>query len=152
MDAPATFLLPPFPPRLRAALLKFAAAGTLLAAVVAADGARGLPAILLAAAWGLPLAFAWQVRREGFDPLASLTLAEDGLLATFRDGTKRLLPWRGMSALVRVEGRRQRAWEVRHEDAPALRWFGEVDDLDAFEAALAARSGLPWTSLSGSAG
>jgi hypothetical protein len=153
MDAPRTFALPAFPPRLRTSLLKFAAAGTLLAAAVAADGTVGgrwLPPFLLATAWGLPGAFALQVRRAGFDPLASLTLADDGLLATYRDGTKRLLPWRGMAALVREEGFRKRAWEIRHADAAPLRWFGELAELSAFEDALADRTGLRWTAASGS--
>ena len=149
MSTPERFPLRPFPHRLRRSLVTFAFAGTVMAAVTLADSTvpRAVPALLLLAGWGIPAAFAWQVRRHGFDPLEALTLTEDGLLATYHDGHRRLLPWAGMARLVVVLAPRQRSWLVTHEDAPPLRWFGELEDEDGFAARLAERSRLAWEVL-----
>lgn len=147
MDTPPeSYALRLYPRRLLRSLLAFAGAGTLMAGAVWSDGTGGplLPAGMLAACWAIPLLFAWQIRRHGFDPLERLTLTDDGLLATYRDGQKRLLPWRGMTRLVAVDGYRNRSWAVLHADAPALRWFGELEDEQGFADRLAARSGLAW--------
>ena len=144
--APDVYPLRRYPRRLLRSLLAFAGAGTLMAGAVWSDGTGGpaLPAFLLATAWAIPAIFAWQIRRHGFDPLAALAFTDDGLLATYHDGHRRLLPWRGMARLVAVEGHRNRSWAVLHEAAPALRWFGEVEGEDGFAARLAERSGLAW--------
>ncbi len=135
-----------FPRRLIRSLFAFAGAGSLMAAAVWSDGTGGplLPALMAAASWAIPGIFAWQIRRSGFDPLERLTFTEDGLLATYRDGTKQLLVWTGITRLVQVDAFRYRAWAVCHAHVPALRWFGELEDERGFADRLAARTGLVW--------
>lgn len=146
MTTPDSFALRLYPRRLLRSLITFAAAGTLMAAAVWSDGTGGLalPTLILAACWAIPAMFAWQIRRNGFDPLERLTFTDDGLLATYRDGNKRLLTWAGISRLVAVEAYRYRAWVVCHAHVPAVRWFGELEDEHAFTARLAERTGLSW--------
>jgi hypothetical protein len=103
---------------------------------------------MLAAALAIPGLFAWQIRRRGYDPLDRLELTDDGLLAVQRDGSRRLLPWQGLSALVRVRAYRADAWAVCHERLPAVRWFGELEDEDRFVTRLAERTGLAWEDAS----
>lgn len=146
MTPPDSYPLRPFPRRLARSLLTFAGAGTLMAAAVWSDGTGGpwLPALIAAACLALPAIFAWQIRRHGFDPLESLAITDDGLLATYRDGNKRLLVWAGITRLVEVEAFRNRGWVVCHAHVPALHWFGELVDLEGFAERLAARTGLAW--------
>ncbi|MFN3432589.1 MAG: hypothetical protein ACK46X_21910, partial [Candidatus Sericytochromatia bacterium] len=65
------FPLRPFPRKLLRSLLTFAAAGSLMAFVVWSDGMGRpwLPAVILVGCWSIPVLFAVQIRRGGFDPL-----------------------------------------------------------------------------------
>lgn len=139
------FRMRPFPRRLLRSLLMFAGAGTLMAYVVWSDGMGGawLPLAILLSSWAIPASFAWQIRRNGFDPLERLTISDEGLEASYRDGQSRLVPWAAMQRLVQIEGFRYRAWAVVSLAGP-LRWFGELEDADAFAAIVAERANLSW--------
>lgn len=146
MTTSASYPLRAFPRRLVRSLLGFAAAGTFMAFAVWSEGTGGpwLGPGMALACWGIPAAFAWRIRRQGFDPLARIELTDDGVLAVARDGSRRLLTWAGIDRLVQVDGFRNRSWMIGHAHVPALRWYGEVEDEAGLEAALAARTGLEW--------
>jgi len=145
-----TFALRPFPRRLARSLISFAVAGTVMAALVFEDGGFGrtLPLVMLGLCWLIPAAFWLQIRRQGFDPLTRFVATEAGLEAHFREGYARFLPWHGMTRLVQVEGFRHRAWRIETEELP-LRWYGELEDPDAFAALVAERSGQAWVTEAG---
>jgi hypothetical protein len=139
------FSLRPFPRRLLRSLLTFAFAGTLMAFVVWSDGMGGpwLPAGILAACWAIPLLFAWQIRRGGFDPLLRIVTTEQGLEAHYRDGASLFLPWEAITRLVAVHAFRNQAWAIVAPQG-AVRWFGEMEGREDFEQLVAARTGLAW--------
>jgi hypothetical protein len=140
-----TFPLRAFPRRLARSLISFAGAGTFMAALVYQDGGFGrmLPLVMLVVCWLIPLAFWLQIRRQGFDPLSRFVATEAGLEAHYREGFARFVPWHGMRKLVQVEGFRHRAWRIETEEDP-LRWFGELEDPEAFAQLVAERTGLAW--------
>ena len=70
-------------------------------------------------------------------------LAAAWLEAHYREGFARFVPWHGMRKLVQVEGFRHRAWRIETEEDP-LRWFGELEDPEAFAQLVAERTGLAW--------
>lgn len=140
-----TFSLRPFPRRLQRSLMGFALAGTFFAFLVWSDhtNAWQLALSILAAAWGIPALFAWQVHSTGFDPLTRLVATPSGLEAYFREGGCRFNAWNAMRRLVIVEGFRHQSWAILTQDG-ALRWFGELEDPDGFMRLVAERSGLEW--------
>lgn len=139
------FTLRRFPHRLMRSLGGFALAGTVMAAVVWSDGMGRpwIPVAIALGAWAVPLAFAWQVYRRGFDPLRALELGEGGIKADYEDGTQRFVPWSAITRLVAVEAFRYRAWAVVSAEGP-IRWFGEPEDAEGLRRELAERSGLAW--------
>jgi hypothetical protein len=141
------FPLRPFPRRLMRSLVTFAGAGTLMAFVVWSDGMGGpwLPIAILAACWLIPALFAFQIWRGGFDPLLRFVATDQGVEAHFRDGTSRFLPWDAITRLVTVEAFRNRAWAIASTQG-AVRWFGELQDPEAFERLVAERTGKEWES------
>ena len=60
-----------------------------------------------------------------------------------RDGASRFVPWEAVTRLVAVEAFRNRTWAILSTAGP-IRWFGELEDADAFERLVADRSGKPW--------
>ncbi|MDB5101548.1 MAG: hypothetical protein JWM80_5969 [Cyanobacteria bacterium RYN_339] len=145
-----TFPLRAFPRRLARSLASFAAAGTVMAGVVYQDGGFGhlLPLVMLGLCWLIPLAFWFQIRRNGFDPLARFVATEAGLEAHLREGGARFIPWAGIRKLVQVDGFRHRAWAIETDEAP-LRWYGDLEDPDGFAALVAERTGLAWVVQAG---
>lgn len=143
------FPLRPIPQRLQRSLLSFAGAGTLMAGVVYQDGTwnRWIPLVLLVACWSIPGFFFVMLRRQGFDPLTRFVVSETGLEAHYRDERVRAVPWAGVTRLVQVDGFRQKAWAIQTAD-DAIRWFGEVEDADAFFPLVAERTGLTWETMS----
>lgn len=139
------FFLRPIPRRLMRSLLSFAGAGTLMAAAVSTDAGthRLVPALMLAACWGIPLLFWWQIRRQGFDPLERLVATDLGLEAHFRAESVRFIPWHGMRRLLRIEGFRHQARAIITDELP-LRWFGELEAPETFEQLVVERTGLEW--------
>ena len=139
------FPLRTFPRRLLRSLVTFAAAGTLMAFVVWSDGMGGLwlPMVILAACWAIPLLFAYQIWRGGYDPLQRFVVTEQGIEAHYRDRESRFIAWDEVSRLVAVEAFRNRAWAIV---APlgGVRWFGELEDVDAFTRLVAEKTGKTW--------
>lgn len=141
------FPLRPFPRKLLRSLLTFAGAGTLMAFVVWSDGMGGrwLPIGILAACWGIPALFAFQIWRGGYDPLLRFVTTEQGMEAHYRGGDSRFIPWGSITRLVLVEGFRNKAWAILSEQG-TVRWFGELEEPDAFERLVAERTGHAWES------
>ena len=140
-----TFALRPFPHRLVRTLLGFAGAGTVMALVVWSDGngPRWLPLGMVIACWLIPALFAWQVKRQGFDPLVRLVATEKGLEAYDREGRCRFVAWDAVERLIEVEGFRHRSWAIV-AGPETLRWFGELEEPEAFAGLAAERTGLSW--------
>lgn len=145
MDAPIEFPLRPFPHRLARSLLGFAGAGTVMAFVVWQDGMGRpwLPGLIALACWLIPVAFALQIRFQGFDPLSRLVADDRGLTAHYRDGEARFAAWGAITRLVQAEGFRYKAWAVVTEAHP-IRWHGELADAEGFERLMRERTGLTW--------
>ncbi|MFP5500961.1 MAG: hypothetical protein ACLGIN_00640 [Candidatus Sericytochromatia bacterium] len=145
MDEQREFPLRPFPRRLIRSLVGFAAAGTIMALVVWSDGMGGpwLPLAIALPCWLIPMAFAWQVHRQGFDPLCRLVVDDRGLTAHSRDGQARFVSWPAVTRLVQAEAFRYKAWAVIGAEQP-IRWHGELEDPDGFQAFMAERTGLAW--------
>jgi hypothetical protein len=145
MTESLVFPLRPFPRKLLRSLLTFAAAGTLMAFVVWSDGMGRpwLPMAILLGCWSIPVVFAVQIRRGGFDPLLRFVATDQGVEAFFRDGGSHFLPWQSITRLVAVQAFRNRAWAIVAEQG-AVRWFGELEQPEAFEALVAERSGKAW--------
>lgn len=145
MEQPREFKLRPFPRRLLRSLVGFAAAGTVMAAVVWSDG-MGRPWLPLAIAvpcWLIPLAFAWQIHRQGFDPLCRLDADDRGLTAHYRDGQARFVAWGAITRLLQIEAFRYKAWAILGAERP-IRWHGELEAPEAFQAMVSERTGLAW--------
>ena len=145
MDETRTYKMRPFPRKLMRSLVTFAVAGTVMAAVVWSDGmgTPWLPLFILLACWLVPVYFAVQIRRHGFDPLLRFEASERGLEAHYREGPARFVPWTAMTQLVQVEAFRNRAWAIMAPGG-ALRWFGELEDPETFNALVAEKTGLNW--------
>jgi hypothetical protein len=139
------FRLRPFPKRLKRSLLSFAVVGTLLALMIASDGTGGpwLPYGVALTAWLIPLAFAWQIKKQGYDPLSAFETSEIGLTAHFHDGHNRFLAWESMNELLNLSGFRHRSWVI-HSDEPPLRWFGELENPALFFTLVSEKTGKEW--------
>lgn len=134
-----------FPRKLIRSLVGFAAAGTIMALVVWSDGEWGVwaPGFIFVMSWLVPIIFTLQVLKRGFDPLERLVATDDRLTAHFRDGETRQVLWTSVTQLLQVEGFRYKAWAVVAETG-TIRWFGELEQPDAFLKEATERTGLQW--------
>lgn len=143
------FPLHRFPRKLMRSLVTFAGAGTLMAFVVWSDGEWNvaIPVMLLVLSWLTPAIFAFQIKTRGFDPLERLQATEASLVAHYRDGHVRTIPWPSIKRLLHIEGFRHRSWAIVTDEEP-LRWYGELAAPEDFAQEAAARTGLAWEMVS----